>query len=53
MLILNTLQIVLTNTILSIVDVSTDVKKAYDYLSWVYSNYNLQRIFYNFFLISE
>ena len=33
MLILNTLQIVLTNTILSIVDVSTDVKKAYDYLS--------------------
>ena len=33
MLVLNTLQIVVTNTILSIVDVSTDVKKAYDYLS--------------------
>ena len=33
MLVLNTLQIVVTNTILSIVDVSTDVNKAYEYLS--------------------
>ena len=34
MLIFNTLQIVITNTILSIIDVTTDLKKAYDYLSY-------------------
>lgn len=34
MLIFNTLQIVIANTILSIIDVTTDVKKAYDYLSY-------------------
>ena len=34
MLIFNTLQIVITNTILSIIDVTTDLKRAYDYLSY-------------------